>query len=531
MNVSKNLYAPRCYAAFNRRIDAVTPWITSKVQPFCGYAAHKVTWRFRQRCTELAVPAFMRACVVWFGRTGLLPADTERVDCSGLRFETDRSVTLSLGLFLRAFAEFVLHWLHALAAILLCLRLRPSDTASITLAFGIGTENLIADGSDARFLAYCRHGPIVPLVEAEMLVVQAVQRVTSTEPDRVRYHRFPLFAALRWRGLGPLAWLRALTSHVVALVSFGWSVMRCPSAIILWRDAAYHAAAAALDRAAGLRAVVLTNSNNASQPLWMTDLQDRRFRTHMVHYSQNSIPIVYAADPVRSNFPGYRHIRVDVSWVWTEGYAKYLKGIGVPGEIHPVGPILWYLLRPAPTDSEYEDIRIAVFDVTPIRNDVELRIGEINNYYSTANMIRFIEDILYACAKMEQATGKRVRILLKHKRTYKPDHDQDYISLIEKISGPGQAVELLPPDANMYSLISGCDLTLVIPYSSPAFVATSLGCQAIYYDPTMELQPVYDKQPFLTFVAGRDNLVNALRRVLDSGLTKAAEVRSAHAKF
>ena len=157
-----------------------------------------------------------------------------------------------------------------------------------------------------------------------------------------------------------------------------------------------------------------------------------------------------------------------------------------------------------------------MFDVTPVRDDVALRIGAIDNYYSTANMVRFIEDILYACAETERIIGRRVRILLKHKRSYKPAHDAGYISLIEKISGPGQAVELVSPDANMYSLISGCDLAVVIPYSSPAHVATSLGRPAIYYDPTMTVWPVFARHPLLMFVAGRENLVKSLSQFLDA---------------
>ena len=515
MKMSRNLYAPHCYAAFNRRIDAVTPWTASAVRSFCGYASQEVTWRFRQRCTELAVPGFMRICAAWFARTGALPVDTERVDCDGLRFEADWSVTLSARLFLRALAEFALHWLHALAAILLCLRLKPGNTASMTLVFGIGIENLIAGGSDARFLAYCRHGPIAPLARAERLVVHSIQPIASTEFGRVRYHRFPLFAALCWRGLGPLAWLRGLAGHVAALASFGWTVMRCPGAIILGRDAAYHAVAAALNRTAGLRTVVLTNSNYSAQALWMEALPGRRYRTHMVWYSENSVPIVYSDDPVDTPLSNFRFIKVDETWVWTRGFQNFLEKLGCRAIYHVVGPILWYLPE-APEPQGNDEVRIAVFDVTPVCDDVALRIGAIDNYYSTANMVRFIEDILYACAETERIIGRRVRILLKHKRSYKPAHDAGYISLIEKISGPGQAVELVSPDANMYSLISGCDLALVIPYSSPAHVATSLGRPAIYYDPAMTAWPVFAKHPLLIFVAGRENLIKSLSQFLDA---------------
>ena len=343
--------------------------------------------------------------------------------------------------------------------------------------------------------------------------------------DRIEALRsVPLFAALRWRGLGPLACARALLRHAVALISFSWAVIRCPSVIILGRDAAYHAAAAALNRVGGLQTVVLTNSNYSAQALWMWALPGRRYRTHMVWYSQNSVPVVYADDPVDIPLPNFRFITVDETWVWTEGFRVFLEKLGCRGRYHVVGPILWYLpeasisLRTSTGDDE---IRIAVFDVTPVRDEVGAHLGLICNYYRTANMVRFIEDIVYACAQTERATGKRVRILLKHKRSYVSTRDPRYIALIEKLSGPGQAIELVSPETNIYSFASSCDLTLVIPYSSPVHVAVSCGRPAIFYDPTMEVQPVYEVHPLLKFIVGRENLEKALLKILNTGQHEA----------
>lgn len=518
MGALKNLYVPYCYAAFNRRIDAVTPWATSVIRPFCGYASHEVTWRFRQRCAELAVPGFVRFCAASFVRTGTLPVNGERVECDGLCFEPDRTVTLSAGLFLRALIEFALHWLHALVVILFSLRLKQEDTTSITLVYGVGTENFVAEGNDARFLAYCRRGPISPLIQAEKLVVQSALPIASIEPAYARYHRFPLFAALRWRGLGPSAWLQGLVGHISAIASFGWAVMRCPSAVILGRDAAYHAAVVALNSVAGLEAVVLTNSNYSAQALWMWALPSRRYRTHMVWYSDNSAPIVYSDDPVDTPRPNFRFIKVDEMWVWTERSRKFLGELGCRAIYHVIGPILWYLPEGGRQPQNHDEIRIAVFDVTAKCADAESREGLTYNYYNTANMTRFIEDILCVCVEIKRVTGRRVKILLKQKRSYEPGtHDSEYCSLIKRISGPGQPVELMSRDANMYSLISGCDLTLVIPYSSPAHIAISLGCPAIYYDPTTTVQPVIAEHPLLTFVAGRENLVKTLSQSLGAG--------------
>ncbi len=516
MSAPRPLYAPRCHAAFNRRIDAVAPWATAAVRPFCGYAAGPVAWRFRQRCAELAVPGFMRLCAARFERSGTLPGDTEPLDCGGLRFGSDGRVSLAPGLRWRSFAELAVHWLYALAAIVLSLRVGTARTGATTLVFGVGAESLFGGGSDARFLDYCRRGPITPLARAGSLVIQSLRPVLSTEPGRVRYRRFPLFAALRWRGLGPSLWMRTLLDHAVSLVSFLRAVARCPSAVIFGRDAAYHAAAAALNRDGGLEAVVLTNSCYSSQPLWMWALPGRRYRAHMVWYSQNSVPVVYAADPLDTPLPNFRFIKTDEMWVWTEGFRTFLENLGCRAAYHVAGPILWYLPE-AGGARRPDEIRVAVFDVTPLSDEAALRMGLIGNYYSTAVMTRFIEDILHACAETERTTRRRVRVLLKHKRDYRPAHDPRYVSLIRGHSGPGKAIEPVPMDSNMYSFIYGCDLAVVIPYSSPALVALDIGRPAVYYDPTTAVQPAQEAHPLLAFVAGRENLVRYL-----SGFQKTA---------
>jgi len=380
----------------------------------------------------------------------------------------------------------------------------------------MGSGDLKAGGSDARFIEYCCKGPIVPLAKARRLIVQSAGQLISSRPEFVSYSRRPLHDLVVENSIGMGEFMSFLVQHFGALVSYFVAIFRCPLVSVLGRDFALHAMVSGLNRRGLIESVVITYSNYQSQPLWMNDIPNRRFISHMIFYAVNDKVPVYS-DIVAAD-PGIRHIQVDECWTWADWNVCDLKKLGVKGIMHAVGPILWYLPQPAQPGQSLEDIHIAVFDVTP-------KSGLIYDYsYCCAeNMTRFMEDIIFASAAIEESTGRRVRILLKHKRAYESIHDLNYISLIKRLSGPGQPVELLPSDTNMYSLISGCDLTLVIPYSSPAYVATSLGCHTIYYDPTMEVQPAYNKQPFLTFVAGRANLVRDMMRIFDGGSAKAIE--------
>lgn len=484
--MNRQLTTSDCYAAYDRRVQIADSWIDRNIASFCGYASDAVAWRFRQRCTELALSDFVWKCAEQFERLGQLPEETSSIEANGLYFSGTGNITVSMRLFLLAMVEFAVHWGHALLEILLSLRLLPAGRPTqVALVFGVGIENLFAGGDDARFLDFCHRGPVEPLARAERLVVQAVRPLLSSNAARVRYGRFPLFAALRWHGLSPAAWLRTLGSHLFALASFASATTRCRSVIVLGRDAAYHSVAVALNRAGVLQSVVLTNSNYSAQPLWMYALSGRKYRIHMAWYSQNSAPIIYADAPNDTPLPNFRFIRVDDIWVWTEPFRCFLENLGCRGVYHVVGPILWYLPEPA-EHHEGAYANIAVFDVTPVDSETERRLGLLRNYYSDANATKFIEDLAAIGRDVTPELYGGVKLRLKHKRDHTSIHSNRYIDAIDTLVAVDDIV-LVPSAINLYKLIGSCDVVVAMPFSSPVYVAQAMNKPAIWYDPTGSL--------------------------------------------
>ncbi|MEK7762636.1 MAG: polysaccharide biosynthesis PFTS motif protein [Nitrospirota bacterium] len=347
------------------------------------------------------------------------------------------------------------------------------------------------------------------------MVVQTASKIRPVQPNRFEYARFPLFALLQGNVRSLIDFLRFMLEHLQAAGAYVFAVIRLPLVSLLGRDFAYHALVTYLNRKSLIEAVVITNSNYSSQPLWMSDLPGRRFLTHLVWYSQNTVPLVYADEPIKVNIPNFRHMRIDVSWVWTDAYAAYLRTMSIPGDIHVVGPILWYLppVSAVPKDAS-DDIMFTVFDVTPVKDAVAESIGLLGNYYSTETMTQFVEETLSVCRELEVRTGRRVRLSLKHKRSYNPRlHDPRYIDLISRLSASGGGLELIPFETNMYALLANSDLVIVVPYSSPAYVASSRGAHAVYFDPTKTLMPAFQPAPLVTFASGRAEL---LRVALDA---------------
>lgn len=512
--MSRLLSSSDCYDSFNRRIDATDSWIASSELRFCKYSPEAVGRRFRQRCTELALPSFVLECANQFEQSGELPKASEEIDCNGLRLKADGRVVISPRLLFSLLFEFAGHWIHAFLAILLSARLYAKRSQSpITLVYGVGFESLVTAEGDTRFLNYCRRGPIVPLAAAERLAVQSVHTVLSNEGERVRYSRYPLFSALFWRGLDPLEILRVLGDHIFCLASFLFLVLRCPGAIILGRDAAYHSTATALNRFETIGSVVLTNSNYSAQPLWMWALPSRRYALHMVWYSQNSRPIIYTDDRCDAALPNFRFMLLDEVWVWTDSFRDFLLAQGCKATYHVVGPILWYFPESPAVANQPGDFRIAVFDVTPVNAATESRLGLIRNYYSEENSIRFIRDLIDVSDLVGRESGRKIRVILKHKRSHASIHATGYVDLIGELADAGRIV-LMSPTMNLYELIDSCDVVVAAPFSSPVYVAVVRGKAAAWYDPTTSLVPREDEGPDIRFIGGSAALAEFLKNQL-----------------
>jgi len=492
----------QAYVAFEALIGKVRPGIALTTSSLCGYRRHAVEGRLVQRIVELSTNPYIDAASVTHARSGRLPSVDGEMRLGGLRFHCDR-VSVTPSTWLRGAIDFCGQWIRALWALLNSVGISRGGPRIATILMGIGTGDVASRGSDARFVEFCRSGPLEPLRGAPHTVVQYTSPLTSTCPDRLSYARHPLLALVRANPPRGLDWLRALGLHFrVAAIFLTVCVLR-PLTCLLARDMAMHAVAADLNRRGALHAVVLTNSLFQTQALWMRALPERRFSTHMAWYSQNVRPFVFRSGGVRADLPHYRYLDVDVHWVWTDAYAAFLRSLGSNADIRVVGPILWYL--PEPSKVAPTNLAVAIFDVTPVREQFARKIGLPKNYYATANMIEFLEQATAVTERVAKRLGSDIDIVLKHKRGYGDIHDLRYIRFVDRLEADGK-IRLVPPDTNLYSLIAASSAIVVIPYSSPAYVASTLEIPAIYFDATEVIEDTHEPAPFVEFAAGEAGL-------------------------
>lgn len=507
MTMTAKFHSSHAYIAFDRLIRSNEAWACSSVPESLGYSAKALSARLIQRLVEVGLVGYVKKYVYIANLTGAAPAELEGINFFGMHVNgSSRRISLSLWLILQSVFEFFLHWIHVASIIIYaCTSDTVGGKGKATLLFGVGSEHCFLNESDERFTNFCRKGSILALVNASRLIVQASVDHVSIDPQHFKYARFPLFALLKENPPSVSEVVKLFMRHFRGMAAYFTAIFRCSPISLLGRDFAYHALVEYLNQKNLIENVVITNSNYSVQPLWMTDLPSRGFLTHMVWYAQNTVPIVYANDPVIAAFPNYRHIRVDCSWVWTEEYAAYLKSLSVPGEMKIVGSILWYLRPETMPKKLLNEITLIAFDVTPITNEFAEEVAFFGNYYNADNMRAFLLGVTVLRETLGAKLGKRVKLLLKHKRGYSSKHAPEYIALVRQLCLQ-DSVELVPFETNMYSLLAIADLVVVIPYSSPALVANSMGVPAVYFDPSSEVLPIYEKAEGIYFAAGEDSL-------------------------
>lgn len=512
------------YKRFDLLVREVEEWLKTQSVELCGYSAGAVKRRVEQIIARQALDPFMAD----EGASECSRAN-ERGPYAGIVFGRDLGhVRITFSERFRCSLLFVVLWLIGLLAAVKALGKRKGNSSAATLIFGVPASELTAGGSDERFVAYCQNAPIQPLANASRLIVAAQGAVHATHARYAQYGRFPVFMLLADCNLLWREAVRFLGEHLTCLFGYFTSSARCSVIALLWQDVAMHAAARSLNRRGLIENVLLTNTNWLQQFLWMTDLPQRSYQTIMMLYSLNSSPLPFRNEPVSMNHPGIRHLRSDKILVWEKDYTRFLRsdGVYVPTETTP--PLIWHL----PPNKRYrpprDKIRICAFDVIPTSKQEQKRRGMLGNYHSIETMTAFLNDIVACADAIRDKLCISCHVVVKHKRAPTEGKDSNYFVVVKSLFCERNDVEFAPFDVNLFNLISESHLVVVVPFSSPAYVASYLNTPAIFYDPTGELLPQYPQNPNVYFTNRVEELrllaeklicdrLRALKNLTDSG--------------
>jgi hypothetical protein len=488
------------YAGLEAVTSSADRWLLAAEPHVAGCEPEAVRKRLAQRIVE-AIEGDLSAQL----KTGHLGASCR---AGGLRIDVKSGqVRVTAKLFVRCLGQFAAVWGREALSLATGILAPRRHTGPATLLTETGG---VLHDSDERLAEFCRLGPIAPLREARLIIALAARPPSRSTDPRLTYARraVPAFASL----LRPSQRLRLLAAHVGAPIILLRALVRRPVCVLLARDIAHIPVWRGLDRARAVEAIVATTSSFTVQPLWAKGRTGQTFKYHMLWYSQNFIPKMYRGDRQRPDLPAARHVRADVHWVWTEGFAAYLRDLGSTAEMRVVGPILWYIPAAVPWITQ-DAINVAIFDITPLP-DGGAPFGAAQNYYTVDRMSQFVRDALAACVQIARGSSRPCRAWLKHKRPPRPGfHDAAYLRFLENLTGQHPWFRLVPEDTNVFGLLSACDLSISVPYTSTAYVGATVGKPAVFYDPDGTLLPRFEPHPKVRFAAGPDELT---RIVLES---------------
>lgn len=366
---------------------------------------------------------------------------------------------------------------------------------------GTATGDIIRSGSDALFVNFCRRGPVATLHEPAAIIAQRGEDASSPVDPLILYARRPLYRLLRTAPSGTMCRLGLVLSMCNAAVKAVLRASIDPCEVLLMRDRLEAPVVRALVSWGSLREVMFSNSSAKRQPTWA---RDGTVRTSMIWYSENS-KWIWQGGVHDAELPVYRHLVVGTHWVWTDAHARWLRHLGHKGAIRVVGPILWYLDTGGGGPVPDGVVWVTVFDISPITPRLAATVGLIDNYYSSERCAAFLDGVVRASEAARSSTGLDVRVRIKPKRV-QHHMDSAYAEALNRLVASG-SLSVMDPAQDLFALTRGSAISVVQPFSSPAFVAKHVGGKACFYDATEVLTRPPDLDSHVPFVQDRDALV------------------------
>jgi len=408
---------------------------------------------------------------------------------------TDGRIKASYLLIFNSALKFLFLWSYVFFLFFISFIKRNRETGKVTLIHGVPASEISTKFKISQFEKFCSNGPIKILNESKNLIIQSNVDILREKNSKFIYTRYPLFKVIDYKLISLNEFKGFLIAHCKVFFSFYKLIFTSPISCILWRDFGLHSLAEFLNNTNLLQSNVITNTNWLNQFLWMTSLQNRQFKTHMILYSLNSSPLRFKGYPALSPHPSIKYLRADYIYVWHKSYVRVLQEENINIEPVIVPPIVWYMPQIYSKKKSNLTFNLCIFDLTPMNQKGLKFRGMIENYYNFKNMKRFIDDILYVANQISLSYNQpEIIITLKHKRARHENFDSKYLDYVKNLSLTHKNFSIADTHFNLFNLISRHDAAIVVPFSSPVFIADYLKVPSFFYDSTGDL--IYDKYNF-----------------------------------
>ena len=497
--------ANRMSDAFSEFLEDVGRCIQANQISFLGYGSDVVARRCKQAIYASEWKAFNRNFNVRTEKSQIaITINTEHIG-------------VSVSLICLGIVRFLHQWCRIGYSIMRTVGGRPNiewQNRPFTVLQCFGSERLI--NREDLFWEFCRSKRINAL-DFSGGALLACGYFTEGPSQNMKWFRskFALEAILR---INPPSSIREvlllLYSHVRCFLSFFTTLRRFPLVCLLHEDFAVHGLMTHLNSRGLILFWIIDNSSVIQQPLPITCLPRRRFQTGVVFYSINNKSIMLGDDCIEWVYLAWNFLALDIGWAWNLDQAAWLSKNTLLKSIMISGPILY---REAPVSRVFMPrtkpcFEILLFDTRIVSaDDCASYFGKYyENYHCEDMAISFLNDIVEVVAAARCiSVDYTIRIRLKQKSTriakssfwstvgvkrLRSSRGQGlslkYQSLIEKYQ-ISQSIGIFDSDADLYALISDCNLVIAMPFTSVNYFADVIGLPSIYYDPTGRLKHNY----------------------------------------
>lgn len=222
----------------------------------------------------------------------------------------------------------------------------------------------------------------------------------------------------------------------------------------------------------GKLSVFVTNTFLGKDPFDFANLRSRKFTIHCAHYSENSVGIGIGKVldyPFSHRWLGKE--TSDYHWVWSEGYATYIRKVNPRANVKVVGFVSFEHLP------EKHNFKVTVFNITPFTLD-----SSVNPLNQVDNCFKFILDILKITKIINQNNNTiKITIHIKPKREYRKTHSIKYINFLQDLENQNKLI-LEHHSINPYKLVSNSNLVISTPFTTAAQVGKNMGIPSVYYN-------------------------------------------------
>ncbi|MFZ4712625.1 MAG: hypothetical protein ACOYL6_02830 [Bacteriovoracaceae bacterium] len=334
------------------------------------------------------------------------------------------------------------------------------------------------------------------------------------ELGKVATSKNPLKYLAKKENRGMLAAASFFYEQTTIFFELFFQALKKQELFFLFPDLSYLALIKYFNRQGLLKNYAVSNSYFISQNLSIFALKDRKHATQLLFYSSNLKELQTKDTDDFADLPHCYYLFGDVAYCWNKELEHWIQVTNPQMKTKIVGTYLPWLNR-QPTSAPHTHFTVILFDNPPlVKSILKKAIGRDEAYNSLTTAVSFLQDSINSIRELEVALGVKCEIKLKSKRKspYLIAEYFDYIDTLKK-------VEIMDVEDDLFPIINSSNLCICIPFTSVAYIASSINIDSVYYDPTSKVELNILLDPKMSFASSQQEL----KTILASRMTSFKE--------